>query len=261
MVVLAQEGTLLDQGYDYMFWSNADANGLFSIPNIRAGTYAVHVYATQGAVLDDVAHGEVVAASVTVAVGANDLGTLTWSPPYQAKLLWSIGTADHSSGEFRFDPSLPPGPTNVASAIGRRYGTSATDPIWNLPPATTTYSVGTSQPSTDWYFAQSVTGTWTVNFDLTTVPPGGGYLAIGLAGAARNPSLVVAVNGHQVASQRLGNDSSLYRSALQGGRPELILATVPAADLYVGANTATFQLTNGTGGTGLFYDAITFSSD
>jgi rhamnogalacturonan endolyase len=254
MVVLAEPGTLLDQGYGYIFWAKADADGRFAIGNVRPGSYAVHVYATQGDLIDDIDNGEIVQSNVTVKAGDNALGTLNWSPPYHAKLLWSIGTSDRTAGEFRVQDA-------TANATGRMYGTSATAGVWELPPPALTYTIGSSVPATDWYFAQSKTGTWTVAFDLGTVPASGATLTLGIAGAARNPHLDVAVNGHSVLSHGFGNDQTLYRSALQGGRFELLTASVPAADLKAGANTATLALTNGGGGVGIYYDVLKLESD
>lgn len=91
-VVLAATGALLTQGYDYMFWSVADAGGKFTIPAVRPGTYSVHVYATQGTIVDDPTTGEIVG-TVTVAAGTNDVGTLTWTPPYHANLMVGANTA------------------------------------------------------------------------------------------------------------------------------------------------------------------------
>ena len=260
-MALAQTGAILTQGYDYMFWSQAGDNGGFTIPQVRPGSYSVHVMPTQGTIVDDPTTGEI-AGTVNVAAGANDVGTLTWSPPYHANLLWAIGTSDQRSGEFRFDPNVATGVTNTAYETGRMYGPSATAGVWTIPPASTTYTIGTSTPQTDWYFAQSVDGTWTVDFDLATVPAGGATLTIAFAGVARDPHLNAFINGHQVVNQGLGNDDSLYRSCLEGGAFQVLTATVSAADLVAGANTATFNMnTKATAGAGVYYDIIKLESD
>jgi rhamnogalacturonan endolyase len=261
MVVLAQPGALLGQGYGYMFWAQADASGAFTIPAVRAGTYSIHAYATRGSIVDDPANGEIIGPT-TVVAGSNALGTLTWAPPYHPHLLWAIGDSDQRSGEFRFSPAAAVGPDNTAARTGRMYGPDATHGAWTVPPATTTYTIGTSSPQTDWYFAQSANGAWTVKFDLASVPQGGAYLTIGVAGAARNPHLDVAFNGHAVLSQGFGNDQSLYRSALQGGLFQMIAAAVPASALVAGQNVATFTLgTNAAAGAGVYYDIVKLESD
>jgi rhamnogalacturonan endolyase len=231
------------------------------IPAVRPGSYSVHVYATQGTIVDDPTSGEVTG-TVTVAAGTNDVGVLTWSPPYHANLLWSIGTSDRKSGEFRVFPSpVAPGPTNTAYETGRMYGPTGTVGIWTVPPAQTTYTIGTSTPQTDWYFAQSVAGTWTVKFNLASVPAGGAELTIALAGAARQPNLTTAVNAHSLVSVDLPNDQSIYRSCLEGGQFQVITAPVPATDLVAGANTATFAVVPSSAGSGLFYDIVKLESD
>ena len=96
------------------------------------------------------------------------LYVVTWSPPYRANLVWAIGTSDQRAGEFRFSPSLPAGGENIAGRTGRMYGPDATHGVWTVPPASTVYTAAISKPDTDWYFAQSVDGTWTVNFDLAS---------------------------------------------------------------------------------------------
>jgi len=261
VVALAQGGPLLTQGYGYIFWTQADTNGQFSIPQVRPGTYSVHVYSTRGTIVDDPANGEI-AGNVTVAAGMNDVGTLMWSPPYHANLLWSIGSSDRKSGEFRFFPApIVAGPTNTAYQTGRMYGPTGTVGVWTVPPATTTYTIGSSTPQTDWYFVQSVAGTWTVQFNLATVPAGGATLTIGIAGAARGPSLTTKVNAHPVFAMTFGNDQSLYRSCLEGGEYQMLTVAVPAADLVAGANTVDFSVVPGSDGSGLFYDIIKMESD
>lgn len=151
------------------------------------------------------------------------------SPPFHANLLWSIGNSDQRSGEFRVFPNVAAGPANTAYETGRMYaptgdGTEQTG-IWAVPPANTTYTIGTSTPQTDWYFAQSVDGTWTVDFNLTTVPTSAATLTIALAGAAREANLAVAFNGHPVLNMGLGNDLHRRRHLERddhgacGGRP------------------------------------------
>ncbi len=254
MVVLAEPGQLLDQGYGYIFWAQADADGAFHIRNVRPGSYALHVYATQGDIVDDPDNGEIVQSSVSVGEGDNELGTLTWSPPYHGATLWSIGVSDRTAGEFRVQDAS-------ASQTGRMYGPATSSGVWELPPATLSYTVGSSDPAHDWYFAQSKNGTWSVQFQLASVPAGGAFLTLGIAGAARNPHLDVAVNGHSVLSHDFGNDQTLYRSALQGGRFEMLSASVAAADLQAGSNTLGLQLSSGGGGAGIYYDIVKLEQD
>jgi rhamnogalacturonan endolyase len=104
------------------------------------------------------------------------------------------------------------------------------------------------------------------------VPAGAATLTIAIAGAAREPNLAVAVNGHQVLNMGFGNDQSLYRSCLEGGLFQMITVSVPAADLVAGANTATFTTANtwdattmtaasAGPGAGIYYDIVKLESD
>jgi hypothetical protein len=77
-----------------------------------------------------------------------------------------------------------------------------------------------------------------------SVPTAGATLTIALAGAAREANLATSFNGHQVLNMGLGNAPSLYRSCLEGGLFQLITVTVPAANVVIGANTATFTVAN-----------------
>jgi rhamnogalacturonan endolyase len=267
MVALGKPGALLSQGYDYLYWTQADANGNFTIPAVRPETYLVHVYATSGTIVDDPDTGEGIG-SVTVTPGANNMDRMTWSPPYHAHLLWSIGESDRRSGEFRFDPTVAPGENNTADATPRMYGPSAEAGVWSVPPANTTYTIGPSSPQTDWYFVQSMDGTWTINFDLTTVPSTGAWLTVAIAGASRDPHLDVLVNGTTEETQGFNNDETLYRSCLQGGWFQTLSTLIPAGDLAVGLNTAQLTITTkgvnaagGIGGAGIYYDIIKMESD
>ena len=138
-VTLAQTGALIDQGYDYMFWSQADGSGRFTIPRF------VQARNSRARVRDgrhprgrhdrrlrrrDRRDGD------GRPQAHNDLGTLTWSPPcYHANLLWSIGSLGPEAREprFRFDPNKTSGGDNIGSMTGRTYGPSAADGVWTIP--------------------------------------------------------------------------------------------------------------------------------
>jgi rhamnogalacturonan endolyase len=291
MVVLADPSELYLQSYGYMYWTHADASGNFTISGVRPGTYAVHVYATQGDITASVdptlptntgsapdggsdagpdggldASGgsvspaddsEVIATNITVTSGMNHLGTLVWSPAYHPNLLWEIGTSDRSSGEF-----LVSG-TTVASHALREYGPSATEGLWGIPPANLTYTVGTSSPAQDWYFAQSKTGTWNVVFGLDRAVTGNAYLTLSIASVSQNPRLSVSVNGTSIFNQTFGNDGTLYRSALTSGRYQLLTVVFPASYLTVGAasNTMAFNLDSPGPATGIMYDLVKLETD
>src|SRR6185437_1448498 len=66
----------------YEFWARGTADGRFSIPKVRPGTYELHAIA-------DGVLGEYAKANVTVAPGQTlDLGQLDWKPVRYGKQLW-----------------------------------------------------------------------------------------------------------------------------------------------------------------------------
>jgi rhamnogalacturonan endolyase len=264
MVVLADPTELYSQTYGYIYWATAGTDGSFSIPNVRPGMYAVHVYAQQGDITADPNGDEVAEPTVTVPPGGMDLGAVPWDPAYHANLLWSIGTSDRTSGEFLV--STTDAGSQIASQTPREYGPSATEGLWGIPPATLTYTIGTSSPATDWYFAQAQLGTWSVVFGLDAAIAGQAYLTIAIAGVSNNPQLAVSVNGNSIYNPpAFGNDQTLYRSALTSGRYQLVTVPFPGSYLVVGgptANTVSFELVaGGTPGPGIMYDFIKLEAD
>jgi rhamnogalacturonan endolyase len=78
----------------YEFWTRGTADGRFTIPNVRAGTYELHAIA-------DGVLGEYAKADVTVGAGGKiDLGKLEWKPVRYGKQLWQIGIPNRSASEF-----------------------------------------------------------------------------------------------------------------------------------------------------------------
>lgn len=81
---------------DYQYWVRADANGNFSIPNIRPGTYSLFAF-VDGVVGEYRLDNVVVTAGNTTAVGTL---TNTINRTY-GNLVWEIGTPDRTAQEFK----------------------------------------------------------------------------------------------------------------------------------------------------------------
>ena len=237
-VALAQPGgDMYTQGADYIFYTQADPWGFFSIPKVRPGTYSLYAYANGGRIGDITDQYE----QDNIKVGGffTNLGRLTWTPPHYANFLWQIGTADRKSGEFKLG-NLP-----------RQYG------LFNQVPANLTYTIGQSRPANDWYYAQTQVGTWTVNFNLRNTYSGTAHLTVALAGMSRTPTVQVGVNGSAVTTlPSYANDQTIYRDANQSGYYHLVPISFPASLLKAGANTVTFQTTSVPSGGGTMYDTI-----
>ncbi len=237
-VTLAKPGgDLYTQGTDYIFTTQADANGAIRLANVRPGSYSLYAWANGGSIGDVTDQYE--RDNVSVSGSSVNLGTLTWSPPKYANALWQIGTADRKADEFKLG-NLP-----------RQYG------LFKQVPANLTYTIGQSTPANNWYYAQTAAGTWTVNFNLSHTYTGTAHLTVALAGMSRTPTIDVGVNGTATATlPSYANDLALYRSANQSGAYHLVLITFPASRLRAGSNTVTFRGASISSGAGAMYDTI-----
>ena len=236
-IVLAQEKGKdpLEMMHGYQFWTLTDQNSDFEIRNVRPDTYHLFAYAKTGEVTDMLEQDD-----IAVAAGENDLGTITWTPKKYTEMLWMIGQNDRRSSEFRLSDTI------------RQYG------LWELVPQTLTYTVGESNEKTDWYYAQTKDGTWTVKFNVDKRPAGRVYLTASIAGcASEKVSIAVKLNGTVRATWKPGyKDASVYRSAVNSGRHYVYTVDLPSTALKEGTNLLTFQ-TTGTGGkNGIMYDCI-----
>lgn len=236
-IILAQEKDMdpLTMMHGYQFWTLTDTNGDFELKNVRPGEYNLFAYAKAGEVTDMLEQDD-----ITVSAGDNNLGTISWTPKKYTQLLWMIGQNDRRSSEYKFSDAL------------RQYG------LWEQVPANLTYTIGESKEASDWYYAQTNDGTWTIKFNLDERPTGRVYLTASIAGCASEKATVtVKVNGTQRATWKPGyKDASVYRSAINSGRHYVYTADFLNTDLKVGANTVTLQISNSGGKNGILYDCI-----
>ncbi|MBR1548285.1 MAG: hypothetical protein IJ637_06125 [Prevotella sp.] len=237
-IILAQEKDKdpIAMMHGYQFWTLTDANGNFELKNVRPGQYNLFAYAKAGDVTDMLEQDD-----ITVAVGDNDLGIVTWTPKKYTQMLWMIGQNDRRNSEFRMADTI------------RQYG------LWELVPSTLTYTIGQSKESKDWYYAQTQkNGTWTVKFNLDERPAGRVYLTASLAGCSGTGSTItVKVNGTQRATWKPGvNDACIYRSAVNSGRHYVYSCDFLNTGLKVGENTVTFTFSGGGSKDGIMYDCI-----
>ena len=236
-IILAQEKGKdpIEMMHGYQFWTMTDANGDFEIKNVRPDTYHLYAYAKAGEVTDMLEQDD-----ITVIAGDNDLGTVTWTPKKYTKLQWMIGQNDRRSSEFHLSDTT------------RQYG------LWELVPQNLTYTIGESNEKTDWYYAQTRNGTWTIKFNLAERPAGRVYLTASIACCAGSGSTInVKVNGTQRATWKPGvNDASVYRSAVNSGRHYLFTTDFLNTGLKAGENTITLQLTGSGSKDGILYDCI-----
>lgn len=236
-IILAQEKGKdpLTMMHGYQFWTLTDENGDFELKHVRPGDYNLFAYAKAGEVTDMLEQDD-----ITVSAGDNDLGTISWTPKKYSEMLWMIGQNDRRSSEF------------CLSDAPRQYG------LWEQVPQTLTYTIGESKENTDWYYAQTKDGTWTVKFNVDERPTGRAYLTASIAGcASEKATIAVKLNGTVKATWKPGyKDASVYRSAVNSGRHYLYTVDFPSTDLKIGTNLITFQTSNTGGKNGFLYDCI-----
>ena len=146
--LLAGNGDIVTWPHDgnyYQFWIEGTADGKFSIPNVRPGTYTLRAFAN--GVL-----GEFAKADITVEAGKKlDLGKLEWQPVRYGKQIWEIGYPDRTGDKFfKGDPD-----NYWLWGWGLRYA--------GLFPNDISYTIGKSDYHKDWFFQEvphSTTTAW-----------------------------------------------------------------------------------------------------
>lgn len=233
VVLAAPGGNLLRQGGKYMFWTLTDEDGSFRIPAVRKGSYSLYAYATTGTITDELCVDD-----IEVADNDTNLGDIEWTPLTLEHQLWNIGENNRLADGFN------------CSDRPRAYE------AWQWQPATLEYRVGESDPSVDWYNAQTKNGTWTVKFNLDREYDGNALLTASIAGVSNSPKITVTVNGKSKDSWSLSDDGSIRRSATLAGRHIVKSFSFPASDLKIGENEVTFTASNCKDKSGVLYDCI-----
>lgn len=238
----------------YEFWVHASADGRFSIPNVRPGTYELHAIAD--GVLDEYAK-----ASITVAPGQPlNLGQLTWTPVRYGRQLWQIGIPNRSASEFLL------GNDHWHWGLYLRYST--------LFPHDVDYTIGKSDYRRDWFIYQvphvlqddgsarskGRATTWTIHFNIpptrmSSQPQGRATLRLGISGVGTR-SIDVGVNGKDAGSiTGLIYNATINRDGIEGSWVEKDLS-FDASMLRPGANTLTLTVPAGGLTSGIAYDVV-----
>ncbi|XP_020962182.1 uncharacterized protein LOC107606232 isoform X1 [Arachis ipaensis] len=215
---------------NYQFWSEADEDGYFSISNVRAGDY--NLYAWVPGFIGDYKYNNSI---ITIAEGSTtliELGDLAYEPPRDGPTLWEIGIPDRVAAEF-YVPDPNPKYINKLYVNHpqkfRQYG------LWEryaelYPDKDLIYTVGVSDYTKDWFFAQVTRKkddntyqgtTWQIKFQLSNVNKTGTYkLRLALASATFS-ELQVRVNDPKASrplfsSGLIGRDNSIARHGIHG---------------------------------------------
>jgi rhamnogalacturonan endolyase len=229
------------QSLGYQTWTRADPDGRFSLRAVRPGRYALHAFVD--GVLDEFHR-----ADIEIAAGQElALGDLVWTPVRHGRQLWQIGVPDRRASEFRHGDNP------------RRWG------LWlEYPkdfPNDVDFTVGRSDPRTDWNFAQvtrpgegqrGYVGTiWRVRFEVpaptastfpapSPSPDAQAWLRFAFAGA-HNAKLRVLLDGQPLGEKSdLGSDNAVARASDHGQYSTWDLA-FPARLLTPGPHVFTLE--------------------
>ncbi|XP_014503466.1 probable rhamnogalacturonate lyase C [Vigna radiata var. radiata] len=211
----------------YQFWSKANEKGYFSIKNIRSGDY--NLYAWVPGFIGEYWSNVL----LTITPGCEiDVGEIVFEAPRDGPTLWEIGIPDRSAAEF-YVPDPNPNYINKLYVHHpdkyRQYG------LWEryaelYPNEDLIYTVGVSDYTKDWFFAQvtrkkedgSYQGTtWQIKFNLDDTEASKIY-KLRLALASANVSeLQVRVNdpGQDpplFTTGVIGKDFSIARHGIHG---------------------------------------------
>jgi len=297
----AGNGTTVTWAHDanyYQFWTDGSANGKFTIPNVRPGTYTLHAFA-------DGVLGEFAQTNIVVEAGKSlDLDKLDWQPVRYGKQVWEIGYPDRTGGKF-------------FKGDGANYWLWGWDLRYALLfPNDITYTIGKSDYHKDWFFEEvphatnlsfvnpaakdpanqrfgwvksesldeysqaDQTGpwrvygrgratTWTIKFNMVKASKGRATLRLALAGAdggggLANPGgpggLGVAVNGQNVGNIRTVATNALRYNTDKGVWREYAL-TFDAALLKPGENEMQLTVPAGELTSGVVYDYLRLELD
>ncbi|HTL74372.1 MAG TPA: polysaccharide lyase family protein [bacterium] len=239
----------------YQFWVRADADGNFSIPNVRPGTYSLHAIA-------DGVLGDLTVTNIVVATGKDlKLGKIRWQPVRYGKQLWDIGIPNRTGAEFfKGDEYF-------------RWGWYLQYP--KLFPLDVNFVIGKSDYRKDWFFEQvpyntntnNATGsgrgdgtTWAVIFKLSSAPRGKATLRLALCGVGTR-SLNGIMNDHDIGTiNNLTYNATINRDGIGGLWCERDLV-FDAALMKAGTNTLELTIPGGSLTSGIIYDYLRLELD
>jgi len=227
-VVLAPPGTkdwCLSSG-GYTFWSKTDKSGHFVISKVRPGTYTLFVSGANQFV--DYRKDAIQAEPGKII----DLGTLTWKSVTHGRTLWQIGVADRSTGEFKDGDNV----RHYDNFI--RYAREFPEDV--------TFTIGKSEASQDWNFAQwgwyNKHPYWTIRFDEPKGLSGRATLTIGVC-ASSDRRLQVKANDHEIGVINLPKTGTApYRSGGQDSEYHVYTLPFNAGWLKAGTNEITLGI-------------------
>jgi rhamnogalacturonan endolyase len=239
----------------YQFWVRGDADGHFTIPNVRPGLYTLHAFA-------DGVLGEFARSNIVVSAGQDlQLDALDWQPVRHGKQLWDIGIPNRSGSEFFKGDDY------------YHWGWYLKYP--KLFPNDVNYAIGRSNFRKDWFFEQvphaenpndsagrsrGRSTPWTVTFNLSAAVPGKATLRLAICGVGTR-NLDVTVNDQPIGSiTDLIYNATINRDGIAGSWCQRDLA-FDASLLKQGANVLKLTIPGGGLTSGIIYDYLRLELD
>ncbi|KAF3543315.1 hypothetical protein DY000_02009231 [Brassica cretica] len=223
-------GSWQTENKGYQFWTKADKMGMFTIANVRPGTYNLFAWAA-GHIGDYKYEREII---ITPGKAIN-VGSLEYEPPRSGPTLWEIGVPDRTALEFNIpdpDPALVTklyaNHPNAPEDRFRQYG------LWDrykvlYPREDVTFTVGVSDYKKDWFFAhlnrragekKLQATTWKIVFNLKQVSQTGNYTLRMALAAANTADILVRVNEPSskpmFRTGLVGRDNAIARHGIHG---------------------------------------------
>jgi rhamnogalacturonan endolyase len=228
----------------YQFWTRADADGNFTIPNVRPGKYMLYAFA-------DGVLGEFRLADVAVAAGERkEVGELVWKPVRHGRQLWEIGVPNRSAEEFRH------GDDYWHWGLYYDYPKEFPDDV--------RFVIGKSDWRRDWNYCQPprIQGervestTWSIVFDLPEAVRGKATLRLAIAGSRAPRGVEVAVNDVAIGGTGpLPDTGVMHRDGIRGYWCERSVA-FDAARLRAGTNVLKLKVPATSWVNGVLYDYL-----
>lgn len=181
---------------EYIYWTQADQDGNYEIPDVRSDTYSVYAFkpGVYGLVESD--------GKITIKKGeTTHPDKLTIVPESAGRLIWQIGDADGGSTEFKNGNNYHVWENYV------RYREDFPDGVH--------YTVGESDWSQDWNYIQpacvksdGAPTTWTIDFDIDELPKNEALFTIACAG--RGAKAFVLLNGEKLGALNVSYNGSQH---------------------------------------------------